>query len=377
MTSYFIGKEKLLGEYRDTFEKIETYSMLHGFDEDTDNEMMMNMLDILYTAQVNNKPVEKIIGSDIEQFCKDYFSECNKSEPILRRLPQFLYSISVLILILSIIEIIFPEEENIPVTEATVNVNSILVGMICGIVVSLVIGYIGEKILFKLKKIKANLMAIIIFVIFASACISATIITVDETVNIKLLPAVVISSIYVLVYKICRLFGRYKKYGSIKKPVKENSLKQIWNESFKEGMEEQKGQIAIILKKQYEKKNAKLRKKGKEEITSQEYMEWLHKRNINYSRIYKYILSIGYMIIYVVTLIVIFEGGNFIEFAIDALVLFIILFICYRLCIKVTKLYDMQNEFISKCNEDGITIIELAEKAEKEKSNKDYDGKTL
>lgn len=367
MTSYFIGKEKLLGEYRDTFEKIETYSMLHGFDEDTDNEMMMNMLDILYTAQVNNKPVEKIIGSDIEQFCKDYFSECNKGEPILRRLPQFLYSLSVLIFVLSIIEIIFPEE-NIPVTKATVNVNGILVGMICGIVVSLVIGYIGEKILFKLKKVKANLTAIIIFVIFVATCIFATIISVDETVNIKLFPALVISSIFIVVYKGWQLFGRYKKYGSLKKPVKENSLKQIWRESFNEGLEEQKYKIAIKLRKQYEKKNAKLKKKGKSEITPQEYSEWLHKRNIKNRKIYEYALSIFYIVIYIVFLIEEFmSGGTVKECVIESVCAFVFLFIIYLFVMKFAKVYDMNEKFLNKCDEEGVTIIELAQIYESKK----------
>lgn len=373
MASYYIDKEKLSGEYRDAFEKIETYSMLHGFDADMDNEMMLNMLDILYTAQVDNKPVEKIIGRDIEQFCKDYFSECNENKAILKRLPQFLYSLSGLILVLSLIEIVFPEDENIPVTKATVNVNSLIAGIICGIVLSLVIGYIGEKILFKLKKIKANIMAIIIFVIFVIACIciSVAVIAIDETVNIKLLPALVISALYVIIYKICQLKERYKKYGSLKKPVGENSLKQIWNEAFNEARQEQKYKIAIKLKKQYEKKNAKLKKKGKSEITPQEYSEWLHKRNATGRKLYKNLIGIFYIVLYIVFLIVEFVIGEPVkEIAIDAAIMFVILFIVYRLLMKLVNLYDTNENFLKQCEEEGVNIIELAEKAERERGNK-------
>lgn len=65
--------EKLKGDYRKVFEKADMYSILSSENEEAGDEKMMNLYDLLLEAQSNEKPVEKIVGTDIETFCKDYF----------------------------------------------------------------------------------------------------------------------------------------------------------------------------------------------------------------------------------------------------------------------------------------------------------------
>lgn len=73
MASYLIEKDKLKGEYNKVFDRVEGYTIIRDIDEDTKEEMLMNLVDMLYSAQLDEKPVEKIVGKDIDQFCKEYF----------------------------------------------------------------------------------------------------------------------------------------------------------------------------------------------------------------------------------------------------------------------------------------------------------------
>ena len=52
MASYMIEKEKLEGEYKEAFERVEAYAMLRGVDSETQEDRLMNLVDLLLTAQV-------------------------------------------------------------------------------------------------------------------------------------------------------------------------------------------------------------------------------------------------------------------------------------------------------------------------------------
>ena len=65
--------EKLRGDYRKAFEKADMYCVISSENEEAADDKMMNLYDCLLEAQNNEKPIEKIIGKDIEKFCKEYF----------------------------------------------------------------------------------------------------------------------------------------------------------------------------------------------------------------------------------------------------------------------------------------------------------------
>ena len=63
--------EKLQGDYRLVFEKADMYSTVSGSgDQNIEDDRLMNLFDLLIEAQHEGKPVEKIVGNDIEAFCK-------------------------------------------------------------------------------------------------------------------------------------------------------------------------------------------------------------------------------------------------------------------------------------------------------------------
>lgn len=70
--SYGFYIDKLQGEYLETFKQIDSYVTAERIDEDTQEEYMGQLLDAFLIAQQEEKPVAKIVGNDIERFCKSF-----------------------------------------------------------------------------------------------------------------------------------------------------------------------------------------------------------------------------------------------------------------------------------------------------------------
>ncbi|MCD8053593.1 MAG: hypothetical protein LUF00_06050 [Lachnospiraceae bacterium] len=67
-------KEMLRDEYRETFARAESYGRISDLEEEYLEDCLADLGDLLYTAQEKGTPVEKLIGSNPEAFCRSYFS---------------------------------------------------------------------------------------------------------------------------------------------------------------------------------------------------------------------------------------------------------------------------------------------------------------
>lgn len=359
MESYIFEKEKLEGEYRQTFERVETYSFVKSIDNDIAEDMLMNLLDMLYTAQVEGKPVKKIVGDDIERFCEDYFEDKeDKLGDKIKRIPKLLYSCCWIMMVLCILDIVFPEEK-IKITDAYVDVGGVIFGSITGLVGSLLILYILRLILFKVKKINAAVVEGIFLAVFAVLFVILIALYGDREVRISLIKAMTISGIYIVIYKSIQLYMRNKTTGTIKKVKKKSLYKEIWHEGLKEGMRT----LPIEFKNKWEKKNKRLRNRGKAEITPEEFTDKIRKDN----KTYVVFLPVTYSIIYIIFLI----GVAYSSTIIDTIIFGIILAIVYGILLKIFlfgNIRKMREDMIRKCDEEGITIIDLANRIEQEKT---------
>ena len=73
--SYTLYIKHLNGEYKDTFEKVETYcDILLDHEINTKEEILSFVLDTFLNAQKDNIPVQKIIGNDIIKYCDNICS---------------------------------------------------------------------------------------------------------------------------------------------------------------------------------------------------------------------------------------------------------------------------------------------------------------
>ncbi|MDE6024145.1 MAG: DUF1048 domain-containing protein [Lachnospiraceae bacterium] len=77
---------KLEGEYHKAFDEVEAYAILKNYVGEEKEEMMMNLLDMLLTAQTEGKDAEKIVGTDIIKFCENYFSVYDKRKGKLEQI---------------------------------------------------------------------------------------------------------------------------------------------------------------------------------------------------------------------------------------------------------------------------------------------------
>ncbi len=73
--SYLLYKDKLKGEYHETFNQVEFYCETLGMDRCLIEERLNELMDVFISAQESEKPIEKIVGKDINSFCKSFCSD--------------------------------------------------------------------------------------------------------------------------------------------------------------------------------------------------------------------------------------------------------------------------------------------------------------
>ena len=72
--------DQLTGNYKTVFEKADMYCLIEAGSTEEAEEKIMNLYDLLLQAQEENKPVEKIIGNNLEAFCKEYFAPIEEAK---------------------------------------------------------------------------------------------------------------------------------------------------------------------------------------------------------------------------------------------------------------------------------------------------------
>ena len=81
--SYAFYKDKLSGEYKEVFYKTEMYVLSQNADNDTTEERLGELLDVFLSAEESGKPVEKIVGNDLESFCRSVCSDFSLKNRLL------------------------------------------------------------------------------------------------------------------------------------------------------------------------------------------------------------------------------------------------------------------------------------------------------
>lgn len=104
--SYWLYEDQLQDVYQETFETVKTYVNTSSIDEKTRSELLHSLLDLLLTAQEKGTPPEKVIGSDVERFCKTYCSATGTKEHVMYYLEKTMGVIHWLFL-LSCVELCF------------------------------------------------------------------------------------------------------------------------------------------------------------------------------------------------------------------------------------------------------------------------------
>lgn len=269
---YNLLTDQLTGDYRTVFKQVELYATVNGIEYDTQNEMLMELMDLMLSAQKNDKPVEKIIGSDVEQFCKSFFSEYQRINGNLKKFRDTLYRCSWLMLIFQLFEVIFPESDTKnPLLQPT-SISGYLTGIGGMVIFTTLLSILLKPVLFRWRKLTTGLYCVITLMGGLGLSFGLMALMGEDDVMIPNWIALVIPSVYILCFIIARTINRYRKYGSIWRP------KEPGETSFFRAIDDQVNQeLPFELLKRYNKINEKHTRKGKAPMTPQEYTEKLRR----------------------------------------------------------------------------------------------------
>lgn len=369
MESYIEEKRKLKNEYRNVFEKVETYAAVRCVEVETREEMLMNLVDMLCTAQEEGKPAERIVGKDIEKFCKSYFSEYNDAESRVKGFPGWLNVMCWCVLGLCLLEFI-PTDQNASfhIMTAKVELSGYLCGILSAILAEIVVLFLGRQMMFRLKnmnrKILYGLNVVLVLVFLGiTLCIFGE---KENVLQVPLFPVMLFCTVYIAGYKIVRLMIHYKTYGTIRKQKNPESetLGEVFKETYQQTIQKE---LPLELRKRFHKKNQVLKRKGKKEITPEEYMGMLQAENIQikYTKIF--------FMVCVVVVLCLWLWGMTVEITVVEIVVMPCFLIGILLFLYMgNKIYKVREALLEQCGKDGITVLELAERVELDEDKHHY-----
>ena len=297
MTNYVLLTDQLTGEYAKTFKKIELYSTIHQIDSETENEMLMDVLDTILTAQNQGKPVEKVVGNDVEQFCKDFFSTYKWSDRIAT-FRDSIYRLMWVMFVFQLLEAFLGKgtpKENLFLTS---DIGGFIIGASFTIITMSIFCVLAKPLIFKIRWLTMAKFILIVLVLSFVLSLGFLYFFGDKAVlEVPLWLSILIPGIYIFIYKTIRAISRYRHHGSIfkeKLPDEKSFRTSIREESMKE--------FPYELCKRYEKINKKRSRKNKPLMTEKEFTDSLRKQHKMSKKLLP-ILIVG-LIIFIIILVI-------------------------------------------------------------------------
>lgn len=362
MTNYALLTDQLKDEYAETFQKIELYSTVHQIDSETENEMLMEVLDTLLTAQTKGKPVEKVVGNDVEQFCKDFFGNY-KWHNRIAEFRDSIYRLMWVMFVFQLLEAFLAEGTLMENLMLTSDIGGFIVGAAFAMITMSIFCVVAKPLVFKIRWL--TMMKFVLIVLAVSFVLSLGFLYLwgeKAILEVPLWMSIVIPGIYIAIYIIIRAIIRYRHHGSIFKE-KLPGEKGFWSSIREESMKE----FPSDLNKRYEKINKKRAKKNKPLMTEKEFTEKLRKEH-KVSKILGPVFIIGLTIYLIILVGMTMITDGFVEGLFFALTL-AIAEIPAALIFWISAEGDKEREAIfQKCDEMGMTIPAYAKWVEEQKA---------
>ncbi len=364
MTDTFAMAELLRGDYKAKFEQIALYADMSGLNEQFLDDRIMNIYDLLTEAQEKELPVEKIVGSDLEKFCKDYFNYEEKSQwtrDILKRL----YHVSLIMLVFSVIDI-FMLEGTVPLKNATVSIKPIFSGALTACVILVFEYFVRHKLMFRNSKIKPITYYIIFLVVFIAGVAGFSTCFKGLDVSISVFWVIGVFGGYCALYLVVTWIGRYHRYGTIQNPNKPSKEERAEKKAFQQELTLQSDMVSCSrdMAKRYQKLKKKNEKKGKPEYTMEDYAS-LVKKEPHFGIGFKFV-CIGMPVICGVWQVVkIVRDENILMAIVFCGIYGGLMFFLWRAVWKACKaVFYAQRAIIHECEENGFDIMEYVARQE-------------
>lgn len=363
MIDYDAMAEQLHGEYRTIFEKAELFSDINGIEEEIKADRLMNLLDLLTAAEADQKPTVTIIGSDLEKFCKEYFSE-EEAKNKIKKIPEKIYTISCGLLAVLLLDILFLEHPSQNILTMKSDILPMVSGILTGGLVVIVMKYFIGPIIYRSKKIPSIVYYILTVLLFIGSIVAAVSIIGERDLSLPSFPFLAFSVSYIVIYLTVRSVLRYQKTGSIRKPklsvdpdYEFHFLHPDQSNNFSNDLKEatQKG-----LVKRFQRINKKRKRRNQTAMTTQEFIQKARKEDAIVNPICIWGLGIAYIIMGTATVVSEIHGsgiglGSLLLLAIISAI-YIPLFLFIRYFILLGARY--RSQILSSWESQGITILE-------------------
>lgn len=267
--------KQLTGIYSETYDKCYVYIASHC-NLGKEFELSMNdLVDLLLSAQENRRPIEKIIGNDIEEFCKNVVKGNKLS--FFHRSKIFIsgfLSLAIICLFSEIVDLVLfylePTNDN-PWTQLT-SISGIIFGLLPCLLLITVYDFVSRILLQKTKWFRRK-QYIIFGIVITFASLICTILLLACSDFAFVIPRFIVISVgilYIVLYFIMKKFSNkeLKKQGksSNRKSRKIHCDPAVKNE------------IINAYRKNYEKDCKKREKKGKPVLSTEEWCrEYIHR----------------------------------------------------------------------------------------------------
>ena len=204
---YILLQDRLKGEYKDAFQKVQMYSTSNLIGEDTESELMMELLDHMLMAQEEGKPVSTIVGDDIEGFCEIFFSEYKLGNRFVDFL-KTLYRMAWIMLVFAILDLVIGDGA---LSSSDIGaIGAIVLGGLSGSL-SILIIYLLIRPLVKKRKVNATALNAIYIVLLLASVIITCVLANRYSINVPAWVAVTLPTVYIVVYYIVNAVTNYKK----------------------------------------------------------------------------------------------------------------------------------------------------------------------
>lgn len=295
-------EEQFTGEYKRAFSKISMYGTMTPIDSQRYEDRVLNIYDMLITAQNEGKPVEKIIGHNIELFCKEYYKS-HDIGTLLGEIAKRIFSIMMILLIFSFVELgasiatnggfsFFENVENFTALE--INATPFIVGVGVGFIVICIEAIAKNKILLKTDRIKSGVYAVGCLIIFAMCVAVGLVLFGDIDAHMPLWMLIALSCGYCAIYMLVVAVRRCMKNGTVKNTerVDKQELKEFQKQIT---LEYDIRTSAEAMAERFDKMKEKWAKKGKGEPTFDDFVVYIVKehRFTKYASIFFAIITLG------------------------------------------------------------------------------------
>lgn len=357
--------EKLHGDYRFVFEKADMYSTLTVNDNDLEDDRLMDLYDLLMEAQHEGKPVEKIVGTDIESFCQAYFKPEEEPEKWYVTLPKSIYTFTRWVTIVTLLNLLLPAEGE-TIFSMTIDAVPFFIGLALGLVLVFVYSNVFKPGIFKSKKIRPIVLYFMILVLFIGGMIGMLLLFDKYDLEVSALGSFAISTGYMIVYLIIRSIYRYRKFGTFQNGTKEE-IQRLKDEkkAKKEFNAQLNNDFALGLHKKamakYYRKLQRRNLKKNQEYTFADYAARIRKEFNQTKQTNRITILLFVMLVLSLTII-----QMFISNPVDALLFGLLLSVVeFPICRWVVKSTTQNNQYrmqiIEECEKQEIDILEYAE----------------